>query len=197
MTRRRIAAIAGIALGLFLAYFGYLAWRVWSAAHLDEAQRADVIIVFGAAEYRGRPSPVLRARLDHALELYQQGTAPRIITTGGPGGDPNFTEGGVERNYLVAHGVPPENVTTEAESTSTTETVIAVAEIMLRDNLRTCVVVSDGYHLFRIKRQLEQMGIRVFGSPRQERGEMPFWSRLRVTLREVFGYMLWQLHIRM
>src|SRR5207249_5689259 len=82
---------------------------------VDEAQPADVILVLGAAEYRGRPSPVLEARLDHALELYNRKLAPRIMTTGGAGGEHVFTEGTVGRAYLTSHGVPPEAVIVENE----------------------------------------------------------------------------------
>src|SRR6185436_1553986 len=98
----------------------------------DEAHAADVILVLGAAEYRGRPSPVLRARLDHALELYKHGLSPRIMTTGGAGGDPIFTEGGVGRSYLMSRGVPTESIVVEAESESTVESTAMAAEIMNR-----------------------------------------------------------------
>src|SRR6266568_5039099 len=91
----------GIALAIvtLLFYIAFLSLRIEQQSNKDEAQPADVIIVLGAAEYRGRPSPVLRARLDHALGLYHKGLAPRILTTGGAGGDPIFTEGGVGRSY--------------------------------------------------------------------------------------------------
>jgi len=87
-------------------YLGWLASQIQHQSNLDEARQADVIIVMGAAEYRGKPSPVLRARIDHALQLWKRGLAPRILTTGGAGGDPEYTEGEVARNYLVRHGVP-------------------------------------------------------------------------------------------
>ena len=122
---------------------------------LDEAQPADAIIVLGAAEYRGRPSPVLEARLNHALILYLKGLAPRVITTGGAGGDPVFTEGSVGRSYLTAHGVPPEAIVVEREGESTAQSVAAVVEIMRRMNLQSAIVVSDGYHIFRVKKMLE------------------------------------------
>jgi vancomycin permeability regulator SanA len=80
--------------------------RIQRQSTRDEAQPADVILVLGAAEYRGRPSPVLRARLDHALELYNRKFASRLMTTGGAGGDPVFTEGEVGRSYLISRGVP-------------------------------------------------------------------------------------------
>ncbi len=135
---------------------------------VDEAQPADVILVLGAAEYRGRPSPVLEARLNHALFLYLQRMAPRILTTGGKGGDPTFTEGDVGRAYLSRHGVPSEAILVESEGESTVESTVAAVEIMRRTNLKSCIVVSDGYHIYRVKKMLEFQGINVYGSPRPE-----------------------------
>src|SRR5690348_18257779 len=100
-------AVAVAAAGL-LIYIGYVSRRIEEQSTREEARPADVILVLGAAEYRGRPSPVLKARLDHVLELYRRRLAPRILTTGGAGGDPIFTEGGVGRDYLMSHGVRSE-----------------------------------------------------------------------------------------
>src|SRR4051794_30226846 len=98
----------GIVVGLtaFTICLAYVALHIEQQSTRDEAQPSDMILVLGAAEYRGRPSPVLRARLDHAFELYSRKLAPRIMTTGGAGGDPVFTEGGVGRSYLIGRGVP-------------------------------------------------------------------------------------------
>lgn len=181
---------------ILIFYSTYLAWQVWSVAQRDESRAADVIVVFGAAEYRGRPSPVLKSRLDQALELYRRGLAPRIITTGGPGGDPHFTEGGVSRNYLVEQGIPSERIFVEKESSSTAETVLAVAEILNRHKWNTAIVVSDGYHLFRIKQQFQTMGVTAYGSPRETRREMTVAERVTVTVKQVVGYLLWKIGIR-
>jgi uncharacterized SAM-binding protein YcdF (DUF218 family) len=161
---------------------------------LDEAQPADAIIVLGAAEYRGRPSPVLEARLNHALLLYLKGLAPRVITTGGAGGDPVFTEGSVGRAYLTKHGVPPEAIVVEREAESTVQSVAAVVEIMKRMNLRSAIVVSDGYHIFRVKKMLESSGLKVYGSPRPSvsPGE---WRARWQDLRQAVGYLLWKIGI--
>src|SRR6185295_16556499 len=97
----------------------YVALRIEQQSTRDEAQPADVILVLGAAEYRGRPSPVLKARLYHALALYNNHLAPRILTTGGAGGDPVYTEGGVGRSYLMSKGVPSEAIIVESEAEST------------------------------------------------------------------------------
>ena len=112
---RRFFAIAAAAAGMGLAVsLALLARDIERESSLDEARPADVIVVLGAAEYRGSPSPVLKARLDHALTLYQRGLAPRILTTGGAGGD-GFTEGEVGRDYLVKCGIPCEAIFVEAE----------------------------------------------------------------------------------
>ena len=110
---------------------------------IDESQKADIIVVLGAAEYNGRPSPVLRARLDHAFDLYSQGMAQLILTTGGAGGDEQFTEGQVGRDYLVRRGIPSERIVVEGEGDTTVSTVLAVSEIMRRMGLTSAILVSD------------------------------------------------------
>lgn len=161
---------------------------------IDEAQPADAIIVLGAAEYRGKPSPVLEARLNHALLLYLKGLAPRVITTGGAGGDPVFTEGSVGRTYLAQHGVPPEAIVVEREGESTVQSVAAVVEIMRRMNLKSAIVVSDGYHIFRVKKMLESSGLKVYGSPRPSTPEGEWKARWQ-EVRQAVGYLLWKIGI--
>ena len=173
---------------------GYLTWiarQIYEQSYVDEARPADVIIIMGAAEYRGRPSPVLRARLDHGLELYRRGLAPRILTTGGAGGDPVFTEGEVGRNYLVRHGVPSEAILLEDEGESTHHSIAVAAEIMRRLRLRSCIVVSDGYHIWRAKKMLEFRGLDVFGSPRPSEPR-DTWRERWLFVRQAIGYTLWQ-----
>ena len=110
----------------------------------------------GAAEYRGHPSPVLKLRLDHAVTLYERRLAPYIMTTGGPGGDASFTEGGVGRSYLIDRGVPAESIIVEDEGESTAYSLSAASEILRRMGLHSCIIVSDGYHVFRVKRILQR-----------------------------------------
>src|ERR1017187_4608803 len=153
------AAMAGL-----VVYVGYLSVRIGQQSTREEAQPADVILVLGAAEYRGRPSPVLRARLEHALELYNRKLAPRILTTGGPGGDPVFTEGGVGRSYLTSRGVPSEVIIVENEGESTVQSTAMASEIMRRMGLHSVIVVSDGYHIYRVKEMLQFRGLEVYGS---------------------------------
>ncbi len=176
------------------AYLLWAAWHIHVQSTVEQARPADVIIVLGAAEYRGRPSPVLKARLDHALELYQKGLAPRILTTGGAGGDPDFTEGGVGRAYLVSKNVPSEAIIVEPEGETTAHSTAAIVEIMRRMGLNSCIVVSDGYHIFRAKRMLEARGLTDYGSPRptSPRSGLRQWGQY---VRQAVGYALWSIGI--
>ncbi|HLY16936.1 MAG TPA: YdcF family protein [Bryobacteraceae bacterium] len=168
----------------------WMAIQVERQAARDEAQPADVILVLGAAEYRGRPSPVLKARLDHALELYRRHLAPRIMTTGGAGGDPVFTEGEVGRAYLASQGVPPEDIVVESEGGSTVASTALAGEIMKRMGLVSAIVVSDGYHIYRVKKMLESRGLTVYGSPRHENARDSMRERWNYV-RQAVGYLLW------
>jgi uncharacterized SAM-binding protein YcdF (DUF218 family) len=194
--RRIILPASLVLLVLPAAYLAYLTGRIRQQSTVDEARPADVIVVLGAAEYRGTPSPVFKARLDHALELYRGGLAPRILTTGGAGGDPVFTEGGVGRAYLVSQDVPSEAIIVEPEAETTVQSTLATAEIMRRMGLTSCIVVSDGYHIFRSKRMLESRGLAVYGSPRPSppRGAARQWW---LYFRQAAGYLLWRVGIGM
>src|SRR5437868_5077852 len=192
---KRFVAIALLLVlaGLIVKVAG-VAGEIRRQSLIDEVQPADAIIVLGAAEYRGRPSPVFEARLNHALFLYLKQMAPRIITTGGAGGDPVFTEGSVGRAYLAEHGVPPEAIVVEREGESTAQSVAAVVEIMRRMNLRSAIVVSDGYHIFRVKLMLESSGVKVYGSPRPS-APPGDWQDQWQYYRQAAGYLLWRVGI--
>ncbi len=176
---------------VLLAAIAYLSHQIERQSTVDEAQPADVILVLGAAEYRGRPSPVLKARLDHALELYNQRLAPRIMTTGGAGGDPEYTEGGVGRSDLMGRGVPPEAILVETEGESTLESTSMAIELMHRMELHSVIVVSDGYHIYRVKKMLAAAGLKVYGSPRKEKVSEPVRERWNYV-RQAVGYLLWR-----
>jgi uncharacterized SAM-binding protein YcdF (DUF218 family) len=190
---KRIAAWLSLPPIIFLlGYMFYVADEIERQSSMDESRPADVILVMGAAEYRGRPSQVLQGRLNHALLLYLKHMAPYILTTGGAGGDPNFTEGEVGRAYLVTHGVPAEAIITQAVGSTTVQSIDAAVETMRRMNLRSCIVVSDGYHIYRVKRLLEVEGIKVYGSPRPPAGSLtPRKLRWRY-LKQAVGFMLWR-----
>jgi uncharacterized SAM-binding protein YcdF (DUF218 family) len=189
---KRLLAIAIPVLALPLAtYLVTLAKTIERHSALDEAQKADIIVVLGAAEYNGRPSPALKARLDHAFDLYQKGLSGFILTTGGAGGDQQYTEGEVGRAYLVRRGIPAESIVVEAEGDSTVKSLIAVSQIMNRMGLRSAILVSDGYHIFRAKRILQHEGVTAYGSPRPHEPQGT-WQEQWLYVRQAVGYLLWR-----
>src|SRR3984885_5848325 len=179
--------------GLF-AFLGWTAGRVVHEGGLQEMHTADAIVVFGAAEYAGHPSPVLRARLDHAFELFQRGIAPVVITTGGAASDPSFSEGGVGVDYLKHRGIPERNLIAETQGSDTAQSAVRVAVIMRANGLHSCVAVSDAYHVFRIKRLLEHEGIGpVYVAPRPGSRPHNVVQRSYSVMREACSYLLWKL----
>ena len=184
-----MATIFAVALAWFVVIF----CLVTRQAGRDESRHADAIVVFGAAEYYGRPSPIYRARLDHAYTLFKNGFAPLIITSGGAADDPTFTEGGVGRDYLVARGVPDGAVIAETQSGDTSESAARIANIFRTNHLHTCVAVSDGYHMFRVKQMLQREGVTAYASPRPDSRLTSHWQRSKVKLREVISYTAWKL----
>ena len=182
-------------LGVLALYVAVVYRRIQQQMWVDETRPADAIVVLGAAEYAGHPSPVFRARLDHALALYHRGIAPVVITTGGHGEDPQFSEGGVGRKYLIDHGVPEESIIAETQSDNTDESTQRVAAIMQKNGMKSCVVVSDGYHIFRVKKMLGRFGVQAYGAPRPQPRPQSRWQRASLVLREVLSYSLWRLHI--
>lgn len=176
----------------FLLFFGFIGLRIVSAAREAPTHTADAIVVFGAAEYAGRPSPVYRARLDHAFELFRKNLAPVVITTGGAAQDPDFSEGGVGRDYLSRRGIPEQNLIAETQGSDTAQSAIRVANIMRANKMRTCIAVSDAYHVFRIRALLEYQGVQAEVAPRPESLPKSKWQRFVAVMREAMSYLMWQ-----
>ncbi|HKV95555.1 MAG TPA: YdcF family protein [Candidatus Angelobacter sp.] len=170
-------------------------WRIVDQSEKDETRPADAIVVFGAAEYDGRPSPVYKARLDHAAQLYHRGLASMVIITGGSGKDPLFSEGVVGREYLKTLGIPDSQLIAETQSPDTAESARRVATIMYANNLHSCLAVSDGYHIFRIKHMLGREGVIVYGAPRPNSRPQTFWKRQESVWHEIGSYTVWLLHL--
>jgi uncharacterized SAM-binding protein YcdF (DUF218 family) len=193
--RRALISILLVLPALLLAYLFYVARQIERQSTTEEAQRADVIIVMGAAEYRGKPSPVLQGRLNHALLLYLRGFAPYVLTTGGAGGDPDYTEGGVGKAYLTSRGVPENAILMESRGSTTAQSLSSAVEMMRRKDFHSCLIVSDGYHIFRVKRFLEARGFRVYGSPRPPAGSLGPSELRWLYFKQAVGFGLWQLGI--
>lgn len=180
---------------LGLALLGVLGWFVWLyreislTAGVDNAREADAIAVFGAAEYAGHPSPVLHARLDKALSLYQRHLAPVIITLGGgAAGDNGNTEGGAGRDYLLANGVPLNHIIAETTSVDTEQQVQRLAVLARANDFRTMDVVSDGTHLFRIQLLCRRAGLAVYTSPRAVLGHIDSLDQAERIGHEMLSY---------
>jgi len=193
--RRRVGLF--LLLVLLALVVGALGWCRWVyfqieyyATH-DQAETSDAIAVLGAAEYDGKPSPVYHARLDHALELYQRGIAPLIITLGGPGGD-QYTEGGVGQEYLMARGVPEEAIIAETESRNTEDSARRIAVIARANGIHRLVVVSDGTHLFRIHEICLADGLDVLTSPRPRVAVEGGTGDFERLAHETLSYTLWR-----
>jgi len=151
--------IAGIAIG------GYAAYRIWDQGNRDERTPADAIVVMGAAQYDGRPSPVFAARLDHAIELYHDGVAPRLIVTGGKREGDRTTEAASARSYAIEHGVPENAILSEDASRTTLQSIRRVAALMRDKDIGSAVFVSDPSHMLRVLRMASDEGINGYGSP--------------------------------
>lgn len=185
-----------LVVGVVLLFLIVTAAEVIETSSRQELHAADAIVVFGAAEYSGHPSPVLRARLDHALDLFHRGIAPVVITTGGAAADPHFSEGGVGRDYLIHHGVPERSIIAETQGRDTAESAVRVAVIMRANGLHSCVAVSDAYHVFRIRKLLEHQGVRpVYTAPRLDTRPHTIFQRAGAALREAISYLLWKIGI--
>jgi uncharacterized SAM-binding protein YcdF (DUF218 family) len=190
------AWIAALILACLVAWFGITCGLILRQAQTDEARPANAIVVFGAAEYAGRPSPIYRARLDHALELFRKGLAPVVITTGGYGYDPTYSEGGVGRDYLRSLGIPDRDLIAETQSSDTVQSAQRVAVIMKTNGLRNCLAVSDAYHVFRVKQMLQGEGVTAYATPRPDSLPRSFWERSFLVAREAISYMFWRLGFR-
>lgn len=181
--------------GALVLFFGVTGSRIVRAAGEIPTKKADVIVIFGAAEYAGRPSPVYKARLDHGYQLFQKGMAPIVITTGGSGQDPDFSEGGVGKVYFLRRGVAEQALIEETQGTDTAQSAARVANIMRANGMHSCIAVSDAYHVFRIRALLEHEGVRVEVAPRPESRPRSVAERFVAVMREAASYLIWQMGI--
>ena len=188
--------LIGVIILIAISSYGtYVYQKIRDSAAVDEARLADAIVVLGAAQYNGRPSPVLKARLDHACDLYMKGYAHAIITTGSYGPDPNFSEAQVSTRYLVQRGVDVATIVTEQGSGTTYDSIRAASGLLHSKGWRTALVVSDGFHLYRVKRMFADNGIVVYTSPAPNSpielaASQRFWHSLReVVLFSAYRWM--------
>jgi uncharacterized SAM-binding protein YcdF (DUF218 family) len=197
---RRVRMLRLAMVSLLVAAAGLAIWCRWVYVQIehyaaqDQAAPADAIVVPGAAEYDGRPSPILRGRLDHAHSLFSRGLAPLMVTMGGGGGD-EFNEGAVGRDYLVGAGVPEDAIIAETESRNTQESARRMATIARKNGIHKLLIVSDATHLFRIHAIFSAEGFDVLTSPRPRAANEDTSQEPSRIWHEIFAYTLWRLHL--
>ncbi len=164
LIRRLVRAVLGLSLLALVALVAAFV-VVLTTSTVDERRPADAIVVLGAAQYNGKPSPVLQARLDHALELYQAGLSPRVVVTGGVGRGDVQSEATVGKRYLTSRGVPAAAVVLEPQGRSTGESMTAVAAWARDEKVETVILVSDPFHMARLRVEAKRTGITAYLSP--------------------------------
>lgn len=180
---RRTVLGAAAVFSLLVLYVGVTFVQVWWASRHDSHHQADAIVVLGAAQFNGRPSKVLQARLDHALELYQAGLAPYIVVTGGKQPGDVFTEAATGAKYLATHGVPETAILREVQGSASFDSLAAAARILKARGFDEVLLVSDPYHSYRIAEIASELGLKAHVSPTHT-SPINGVSELRAMVRE-------------
>lgn len=191
--RRRIAFIALALAASTLLYFVVSLVQVWNTGRddsfLQSRSTVDAIVVLGAAQYDGRPSPQLRARLDHVVRLWNMPVAPTVVVTGGKQTGDRFTEAEASRDYLVSRGVPVEAIMIESRGESTFQSLETVRDAARANQWQRLVLVSDPYHLKRAQLVAEELGMDAEVSATRD-GVVSGSGALRRNVREALGIMV-------
>ncbi len=199
LRRHPVFAVLALVLLVAMTLIGASAITVWRAAHTDDAshvERADVIIVLGAAQYDGTPSPVFQGRLDHALLLYGQGRAAHVMVVGSKAPGDTTTEAQAGRDYLVSQGVPAAAAISEPVGRTTYESLVGAASYMQRHGMRSAFLVSDPWHNARIKRMASDLGIQGYASATWTSAARSEDTRFTGYARETLAYLYYRVFRR-
>ena len=195
--RRPLLRLLLVALAGSVLTVGWTSYRIWHTGTRDDARPADArpadaIVVLGAAQYNGRPSSILRARLDHAIGLYEQGAAPWLVVTGGKAEGDRTTEAATARSYAMARGVPSEAILWEDAGRTTLESLRNVATVLRQNDLASAIFVSDRTHMLRVLRIARDEGMEARGSPTgTSPTEATLPNQAEATVREVGAVLLY------
>lgn len=194
MLRLAVKVVAGLMAALVL-YLAVTFVQVWRASGRDEARSAQAIVVLGAAQYNGTPSPVLRARLDHAADLYERGLASKVVVTGGKQAGDSQTESAVSAAYLARRGVPEASILREVKGTSSWQQLAAASTFLKARGITKVLLVSDGFHSARIAGIADELGLEGYTSPATSSpirgaGKLPYVGKetLAVAAGRIIGY---------
>lgn len=182
---RTLLVLAGLTTSLAL-YLGVTLFQVWNTGRSDHSSPVDAIVVMGAAQYDGRPSPQLQARLDHVVELWNEGLSPLVVVTGGNRPGDRFTEAESSRRYLIEAGVPDGAIVGEDEGTSSWESLQNVAARADEWGVRSVILVSDPFHSLRIRLMAEELGLTAHTSA-TDTSPVRGWTAVREHLTETAG----------
>ena len=186
---RRLLGCCAVLLVLIVMYFAVSLFQVWSTGQSHHQGSVDAIVVMGAAQYDGRPSPQLQARLDHVVELWNQGVAPTVIVTGGNQPGDRFTEAESSTNYLVEQGVPAAVILAEDTGHSSWESLQNVVALARERGITRILLVSDPYHTLRVRLMAEELGFQAYTSSTQT-GPVKGWNNFKRHLQEAAGVAL-------
>ena len=185
--RLLLAAIAGACL-----VAAWATYRIWDTGNRDDRRSADAIVVLGAAQYNGRPSAILRARVEHAIDLYDDGLAPWLVVTGGKADGDRTTEAAAARAVALERGVPAGAILVEDQGRTTLESLRRVGEMLAARGLTTALFVSDRTHMFRVLKIARDQGMTAWGSPTDSSPtDATFGNRLEATVHELGGLTLY------
>lgn len=192
---RLFLKVGAVVMSLVLVYFGVTFVQVLIASRRDEARKVQAIVVFGAAQYNGRPSPVLRARLDHAADLYERGLAERVVVTGGKQAGDRVTEAAVSAAYLASKGVPEPAILREVSGRTSWQQLAAAANFLKERGITEVLLVSDGFHSARIAAMADELGLEAWTSPTPSSpisglGTLPYLGKetVAVAIGRVLGF---------
>ncbi len=181
--RRWVALFGWLVVGALVIWMTSVLLILYTGAR-PVIRQADAILVLGAAQYNGRPSPVFKARLDHAIDLFHKGMARKMVFTGGVGAGDTVSEGEVGRRYAMRNDVPSSAIMVERHGVTSAESMAAAASLMRAKGLRTALVVSDSYHMMRLELLARRAGIRPYRAPAASPIDRARRTRVRYVLRE-------------
>lgn len=172
-----------VAVGVLVLYVGGTFLQVWQASREDQARAAGAIVVMGAAQYNGEPSPVYEARLEHGLELYEQGLSEVVVVTGGRQEGDEFSEAQSGAMWLQERGVPESALRLEVQGRNSWESLAASARFLREDGIEDVIIVSDPFHAKRLEEIADELGMAAYVSP-TDSSPVSGMAELRAMARE-------------
>jgi uncharacterized SAM-binding protein YcdF (DUF218 family) len=190
---RLVVRVLGAVIAAILLLVAATGLAIWWTARQDARPTSDAIVVLGSAQYNGVPSSIFEARLEHALELYEEGVAPVIVTVGGKAAGDEFSEAEAGREYLTEAGVPGDALLAVQQGVDTLESMRAVATEFDGRGWSTAVLVTDPWHAMRAERMAEDAGMEVSSSPtRQGPAVQTRTTQFKYIMRETAAYLLYR-----